>query len=78
MFRQDLTDFEIGYNYVRRRYSFFGDQTPQYLWELGHAYLQIRETNAELSKGMGYYFLELGIKKLLAEISAAPKNSIGK
>lgn len=37
--------------------------------ELGNAYLQTRGANAELSRGMGFYFLELGIKVHLAEIS---------
>ena len=73
MFRQDLIDFEIGYDYVRRRYSFLENQSYQYLWELGKAYLQTRESNAALSRGMGFYFLELGIKKLLAEIPSAPE-----
>lgn len=40
---------------------------PNILWELGNAYLQIRGANAELSRGMGFYFLELEIKTRLAE-----------
>ena len=67
MFRQHPTDFEIGYEYVRRRFSSLVGHSPQYLWELGNAYLQIRGATAELSRGMGFYFLEQGIKTRLAE-----------
>jgi len=45
--------------------------SSQHLWELGNAYLQTRGANAELSRGMGFYFLELGIKMRLAEITPA-------
>ena len=69
MSRQDLSDFEIGYGYVRQRYSFLAKHNYHDLWELGNAYLQIKGANAELSRGMGFYFLELGIRiRLAAEI----------
>jgi len=68
MSRQHLSDFEIGYEYVRKRYSFLAKYSSQHLWELGNAYLQTRGADAELSRGMGFYFLELGIKMRLAEI----------
>ncbi|MCO1602787.1 hypothetical protein [Desulfosporosinus nitroreducens] len=68
MSRQDLSDFEIGYEYVRKRYSFLSKHSSQDLWKLGTAYLQARGANAELSRGMGFYFLELGIKTRLSEI----------
>ena len=68
MSRQDLSDFEIGYEYVRKRYSFLAKHSYQDLWELGTAYLLTRGSNAELSQGMGFYFLELGIKTRLSEI----------
>jgi hypothetical protein len=70
MSRQEFSDFEIGYDYVRRRYSFLTKHSYQDLWELGIAYLQTRGDNAELSRGMGFYFLELGIKIRLAEITS--------
>jgi len=73
MSRLHLTDFEIGYEYVRKRYSFLVKHSSQHLWELGRAYLQTRGANAELSRGMGFYFLELGIKMRLAEIASAHK-----
>ncbi len=68
MSRQDLSDFEIGYEYVRKRYSFLANHSSHDLWKLGIAYLQSRGANAELSRGMGFYFLELGIKTRLSEI----------
>ncbi|MCO1602070.1 hypothetical protein [Desulfosporosinus nitroreducens] len=68
MSRQSLSDFEIGYEYVRKRYSILAKHSSKQLWELGTAYLQARGANAELSRGMGFYFLELGIKIRLAEI----------
>ena len=68
MSRQKLSDFEIGYEYVRKRYSALAKHSRQDLWALGIAYLQTRGANAELSRGMGFYFLELGIKTRLAEI----------
>jgi len=68
MDRKELSDFEIGYDYVRRRYSFLAKHSSQDLWKLGTAYLQAKGSNAELSRGMGFYFLELGIKIRLAEI----------
>ncbi|WP_088228288.1 hypothetical protein [Desulfosporosinus sp. FKB] len=68
MGRQELTDFEIGYKYVRKRYSVFSKRSYRDLWALGIAYLQTRGSNAELSRGMGFYFLELGIKIRLAEM----------
>ena len=64
----------IGYEYVRKRYSFLAKYGSQHLWELGNAYLLTRGTNAELSRGMGFYFLELGIEMRLAEITPAYKN----
>lgn len=67
--RQDISDFEIGYKYVRKRYSFFPKHSSQELWELGTAYLLSRGANSELSIGMGFFFLELGIKMRLAEIT---------
>lgn len=70
MSRQELSDFEIGYDYVRRRYSSLAKHSYQDLWELGNAYLQTRGSDAELSRGMGFYFLELGIKIRLAEITS--------
>ncbi|WP_407310036.1 hypothetical protein [Desulfosporosinus sp. SB140] len=73
MSRQHLSDFEIGYNYVCKRYSFLANNSFQYLWELGNAYLKTRGANSELSRGMGFYFLELGIKKRLAEFAPAHK-----
>ena len=73
MSRQHHSDFEIGYEYVRKRYSFLAKYSSQYLWELGKAFLKTRGTNAELSRGMGFYFLELGIKIRLSEITPAHK-----
>ncbi len=70
MSRQDLSDFEIGYEYVRNRYSFLSKHSSQDIWKLGISYLQTRGANAELSRGMGFYFLELGIKIRLAEITS--------
>ena len=70
MSRRDLSDFEIGYEYVRKRYSILAKRSRQDLWELGIAYLQTRGANAELSRGMAFYFLELGIKTHLAEITS--------
>jgi len=68
MSRQDLSDFEIGYEYVRKRYSFLAKHSSHDLWELGNAYLQTKGADSELSRGMGFYFLELGIKIRLTEI----------
>ena len=68
MSRQNLSEFEIGYEYVRKRYSFLAKRSYQDLWALGIAYLRTRGANAELSRGMGFYFLELGIRIRLAEI----------
>ncbi|KUO63242.1 MAG: hypothetical protein APF84_01745 [Gracilibacter sp. BRH_c7a] len=68
---QQNSDFEIGYNYVRRRYSFLSKKSPQYLWELGTAYLIVKGATAELSRGMGFYFLELGVKMFLSETALA-------
>ncbi|MCO5388584.1 MAG: hypothetical protein NHB14_25515 [Desulfosporosinus sp.] len=42
MSRQDLSDFEIGYEYVRKRYSFLANHSSHDLWKLGIAYLQSR------------------------------------
>ncbi|AET69803.1 hypothetical protein Desor_4380 [Desulfosporosinus orientis DSM 765] len=70
MDRQELSDFEIGYDYVRRRYSSLAKHSYQDLWKLGIAYLQTKGADAELSRGMGFYFLELGIRIRLAEITS--------
>jgi hypothetical protein len=67
MFYRQSSDFEIGYNYVRRRYSLLSKKSSQYLWELGAAYLMAKGATAELSRGMGFYFLELGVKMFLSE-----------
>lgn len=68
---QQSSDFEIGYNYVRRRYSFLSKKSSRYLWELGTAFLMFKGATAELSRGMGYYFLELGVKIFLSETALA-------
>ncbi len=66
---QHPSDFEIGYEYVRKHYSFLTKQSSQHLLELGIAYLRAKGATAELSRGMGFYFLELGLKKRLAEMT---------
>ena len=71
--KKNLCDFQIGYEYVRKHYSFLAKYTFQNLWELGNAFLQTRGASAELSRGMGFFFLELGIKMRLAEITAGHK-----
>ena len=68
MSRQHLSDFEIGYEYVRQRYSFMAKHSSQHLWELGNAYLQTRGATAELSRGMAFYFLELGLKRAFPKL----------
>lgn len=70
MARHDRSDFEIGYDYVRRRYAFLAKNSPQYLWELGTAYFRVKGAIAELSRGMGCYFLELGMQA--GEMPAIP------
>ncbi|NLI93003.1 MAG: hypothetical protein GX434_12665 [Peptococcaceae bacterium] len=57
------------YEYVRQRYSFLAKQSSQYLWELGTAYLRGKGVTDELSRGMGFYFLELGIKTRHTEMT---------
>lgn len=73
---QHISDFEIGYEYVRKRYSFLEKQDSQYLWELGTAYLHVLGATAELSSGMGFYFLELGIKTRLSEMTPTKKDCL--
>lgn len=67
MSNQHISDFEMGYEYVRKHYSFLAKESPQYLRELGTAFFQAEGTNNALSKGMGCYFLELAINMILAE-----------
>lgn len=67
MSKQQISDFEIGYNYVRKRYSFLAEQGPESLWELSTAFLSGKGPTIELSRGMGFYFLELGLKKLTSD-----------
>lgn len=83
MSKQQINDFEIGYNYVRKRYSFLAEQCPESLWELSTAFLSGKGAAIELSRGMGFYFLELGLKNLpsntfLLRQEMSPKNSINK
>lgn len=73
MSRYDSSDFEIGYEYVRRRYSFLSNKSPQHLWELGTAFLKGKGATAELSMGMGFYFLELGIQMHRLEMTRPNK-----
>lgn len=73
MSRQHTSDFEIGYEYVRKHYSSLAKQSSQQLWELGMAYLQVRGPTGEVSRGMGFYFLESGIKMRLSEIAQLTK-----
>ncbi|SDH52509.1 hypothetical protein [Desulfosporosinus hippei] len=68
MSRRDLSDFEIGYEYVRKRYSVLAKRSRQDLWELGIAYLQTKGADAELSRGMAFYFLELALKPALPRL----------
>ncbi len=66
---QHPSDFEIGYEYVRKHYSFLTKHSSQHLWELAIAYLGAKGATAELSRD-GFYFLELGIKMFLAETAS--------
>jgi len=76
---RNQNDFEIGYNYARKHYAFLAKYEPQYLWELGAAYLMGKGPTAELSRGMGLYYLELGMKLFLSGNSneaTGPKPSL--
>jgi hypothetical protein len=67
MYKQSMSDFEIGYNYVRRHFSSLIQLGPKNLWELGLTFLLKEGNDAELSKGMAIYYLELGIKGFLTK-----------
>ena len=64
-------DFEIGYNYARDRYiAYMTKFSSEYILELAKAFLFEKSSSAELSKGMGSYYLRIGIEKLLLESNA--------
>lgn len=68
MVDQNLSDFQIGYDYVRNRQPILNQYGPQQLWELGKVLLLEEGAMAELSRGMAFYCLEKGLKKLFPEI----------
>lgn len=70
MEEQYQSDFEIGYNYTRDRYSTrIAEYRSEYILELAEAFLFKKGKTAELSRGMGFYYLQEWVKKLLQESS---------
>jgi len=69
-----LSDFETGYNYVQKRYSFLANHGTQLLLELGIAYLLEKGATSELSRGMAFFYPELGIKMLFLETTLNEQN----
>ncbi|ADY56308.1 hypothetical protein Sgly_2015 [Syntrophobotulus glycolicus DSM 8271] len=52
------SDFEIGYNYARQKHYLLTNRDSRFFLELGLAFLFEQGVTAELSKGMGTYYLE--------------------
>ncbi|TWH46412.1 hypothetical protein [Sporomusa sp. KB1] len=68
MSEQYLSDFEMGYNYTRKRYAGrIATYSTEYILELAQAFWLKEGSTAELSRGMGFYYLQTGVKKLLLE-----------
>ncbi|BBB91436.1 MAG TPA: hypothetical protein PKA28_17010 [Methylomusa anaerophila] len=69
MSKQHLSDFQIGYDYARHQHDLLGEYTPQNILELAMIFCFQTGNTAELAKGMGVYYLELGIKKIIAQFN---------
>lgn len=64
---QCQSDFQIGYNYARQKHSLLSKRDPQFLLELGLVFILEQGVTAELSRGMGVYYLEQVYNMILSE-----------
>ena len=62
-------DYEIGYRYAREQVvAGIGSCRWEYFIDLARAFLLEQSSSAELSRGMGSYYLQIGVTLLLVEV----------
>jgi len=63
--KQYSSDFEQGYNYARQMHTaLLAKKSPQDILELAKVFFLFKGDIAELARGMGTYYQELGMKKI--------------
>ncbi len=66
MSKQHLCDFDRGYNYARQWHTvLLAKKNPQDIFELAMVFFLFKGDLAELTRGMGTYYREFGMKKIV-------------
>jgi hypothetical protein len=66
MFQKELSDFQRGYYYASRRHvELLAEKSLEDILMLAMVFNQSTGIDAELMWGMGAYYLETGIKRIL-------------
>ncbi len=64
MSKQYLSDFQRGYDYARQRHTaLLAEKSPQDILELAMVFFLFIGDTAELAKGIGTYYREIGLKR---------------
>lgn len=70
--KQYLSDFEQGYNYARQWHStLLAKESPQDILELAIEFFLFKGNIAELARGIGTYYQELGMKKIAKQMNTS-------
>ncbi|SFG84247.1 hypothetical protein SAMN05660649_02901 [Desulfotomaculum arcticum] len=63
--KQNLSDFEQGYYYAQRRHTaLLLKKSPESILELAMVFFLFTGDTAELARGMGTYYQELGMERM--------------
>jgi hypothetical protein len=64
--KKHLTDFDRGYNYARQWHTkLLAEKSPHDIFEIARVFSHFRGELTELSRGMGTYYLEFVMKKIV-------------
>lgn len=67
MSKQYLSDFQRGYNYARHWHTaLLAKKSPQDILELARVFFLFAGDTAELARGIGTYYRELGMERMEA------------
>lgn len=67
MLKIPKSDFRVGYEYARQHYETLG--SPKNIFDLAIAFFSDKGVTAELSSGMGVFYLETAIKLAKEQLS---------
>jgi len=74
--KQYLSDFEQGYNYARQWHTaLLAKKSPQDILELAMVFFLFKGDLAELARGIGTYYQELGVKRIVKKVNTSGEGS---